>query len=1546
MGCAGSKPHHLLSSSISNHHHHHHHVNSPQKGFILFNANTIEYLKANEEEIKSKLIQRSKQKLIKSNGVGSHVSSKSLFGTTKAKHLLTNNTTTSSLPNGKATLTTTSTDEPTTTAPVAESTTTPVPAPAEAEVATETPVVENGTTVAPAVVPTQPPVTNGTLSTKANANEFKENAIENAVNYVLKYAINDFDIENFKSSNHLSMKQIRKDIMKKNHSEVTQSKQQHQQQQQQQNTTTSTTATTATATTTPAVVNTSINSSATLNTSTFNYGTLKNSESTFYKLALNTAIDEFGSFIQENFIVINEFKTKSSTSLNKQEENGQESGTTGDKQPNENVKANTDEEDALKLKEAIELARQNFYKGKMSMVCASKKGGYVVKEVKESANDLAKPELTTTSTTTEQETTTATEPTLAEDNTNEPKPVATLSDSPITPENLNKAKTVTILDPQTNQKSKVAISSKINIEDVDISATFKIIDTNQSAELTSESATAAAVPAEQPVEQTAPVADTSISELTANAEKVQKPSKKRSLLRLSKKESKSDTKAAVAAAETKAVEPEPAKVAEVEQPKPTAVFSVEQLSEMRNDFVSIVKETLESIDFYTKQVNTFNTSRVEVLVAEATKEETVVEEVKTSSEVVEEPIKQGVEEVVKQEGDQVVQEEVAKSEQQQPEVEQFKEEVKPVEEEKKEVEETVKEVVAEVPSTETVQFVFDFDKYFTLFKETIEKLTKLNEQVKTFNDVDYELLGEKSIECNLKELVEKFKVDFKSLQECQSNVKLNDEQLTEKSTQFFGFVEQVYNLVCVEFPARFFEAKVCEKPTTDSPATITNGTQKKSKSKLRSTPSWLKGKSKQQSTEKKNEEPETKPAENTTPDSLTPKSKKEKKKMEALNNGGKKSSPFKKIIDIKKEIAISILNVGEVLAKTIDYYSLSSSNTKEADLKELIKISEQQAAITKQNNGTEPIAEETAPTTSAAAASTEVAPTNESVEVTKTPPPVEATTTTTTDVELQATEVEEVVVEEKKTVEVVEVEHTTVTKVDKEPVVVSVVSSGDELHVNTEENNEAVNKEKEPTSEQQTTQQPSSSASSLSSPSLSTSSSISASAIMNAASQSTEPSQVISEVLIGTTENMASEVTSESFPVISTDRVLNGDETTTTNDMVRVNGVHDTDKKECMNKVQDNNEEHLESVEQAKHSQNEVNDGQVLRKDISFLVKEIIENQSELNREQLNLNSDDLLKSDESEKNKFSSESSSDILSSNNEESVEKRESNLEDEALIESERKATTDRFVATVIENAAQRLSQELSANSNAGDVVFRNGGSSGGSKRMSLDEELMYQLEDVDKKVKYMNETCSENEDGDDDDDDEFNRRFDDLNNEELNELDNDERLFHPRTPAKIKNDVRQQRSNELQEEIKQISSVIQDLVQTINVKQQSSSSVVNGEIVLDKYTLNDDLDSDMVKSTSSSSAASKKASNGSKRDSISSISSSSNIPRKILTKQKATEAADHLAETPKTNESFKSICSPNISDLVSNENSFNDTPKLNKSTSSKHSKKFRSKLPVKK
>lgn len=48
----------------------------------------------------------------------------------------------------------------------------------------------------------------------------------------------------------------------------------------------------------------------------------------------------------------------------------------------------SEEQDAaLKLKEALEVARQNFYKGKVSLVCLSKHGGgYVVKEMQQQSS--------------------------------------------------------------------------------------------------------------------------------------------------------------------------------------------------------------------------------------------------------------------------------------------------------------------------------------------------------------------------------------------------------------------------------------------------------------------------------------------------------------------------------------------------------------------------------------------------------------------------------------------------------------------------------------------------------------------------------------------------------------------------------------------------------------------------------------------------------------------------------------------------------------------------------------------------------------------------------------------------------------------------------------------------------------------------------------------------------------------------------------------------------------------------------------------------------
>ena len=56
----------------------------------------------------------------------------------------------------------------------------------------------------------------------------------------------------------------------------------------------------------------------------------------------------------------------------------------------------------------------------------------------------------------------------------------------------------------------------------------------------------------------------------------------------------------------------------------------------------------------------------------------------------------------------------------------------------------------------------------------------------------------------------------------------------------------------------------------------------------------------------------------------------------------------KSVINIRKEIAFSILNVGEVLASTIDYYLLDTEKGQAEELKELIKLSDQQAALQRQ----------------------------------------------------------------------------------------------------------------------------------------------------------------------------------------------------------------------------------------------------------------------------------------------------------------------------------------------------------------------------------------------------------------------------------------------------------------------------------------------------------------------------------------------------------------------------------------------------------------------
>jgi hypothetical protein len=358
MGCTGSKPHMLLSSTITSHHHHHllhhnahpHHANSPQKGFILFNEKTFEYLKENESSIKQKLVRRVEVKLAATEGKatisGSSSISKALFS--NAKRTLLPNLVAASSSNPEANLHS-SNDNKVKAAEATSTTTTP----------------NNNLTTGEAVASSS-----ASSSTGGSSLKFKDIAVDSAVDYVLKYAINDFDIDNFKSSNQLSLKQIRKDIMKKTNNRESLSK---------INAVLQNSATYAT-------LSNQLSDHATNTTTTTTTPLLMKStggDMAFYKSALHAAIDEFGSFIQENFIVINEYEKRDSIAA---------TGPKGDEAASSKKSSlksglSAEEEESLKLKEAIELARQNFYKGKMSMVCLTKAGGYVVKEIKEPTVD-------------------------------------------------------------------------------------------------------------------------------------------------------------------------------------------------------------------------------------------------------------------------------------------------------------------------------------------------------------------------------------------------------------------------------------------------------------------------------------------------------------------------------------------------------------------------------------------------------------------------------------------------------------------------------------------------------------------------------------------------------------------------------------------------------------------------------------------------------------------------------------------------------------------------------------------------------------------------------------------------------------------------------------------------------------------------------------------------------------------------------------------------------------------------------------------------------
>lgn len=216
--------------------------------------------------------------------------------------------------------------------------------------------------------------------------------------------------------------------------------------------------------------------------------------------------------------------------------------------------------------------------------------------------------------------------------------------------------------------------------------------------------------------------------------------------------------------------------------------------------------------------------------------------------------------------------------------------------------------------------------------------------------------------------------------------------------------------------------------------------------------------------------------------------------------------------------------------------------------------------------------------------------------------------------------------------------------------------------------------------------------------------------------------------------------------------------------------------------------------------------------------------------------------------------------------------------------------------------------------------------------------------------MNETCSENED--DDDEDEFNGHDDDFDGG--NDID-DERLFHPtapRRPAEIKSNVRHQNLNNvvnrrqinLHDEIKQISNVIQDLVQTINVGQPESPTAT------------------MV--TSPLSQDERKSSLNGSRKSTTSTSSIPVLRQRVLTKQKAEEVH---SENNGNHQTFKTTsASTTIESYVefasaqstldtsvtpqsppqSHQHQQPQSPLSHSGNTSSSSNKFRSKLPIKK
>ena len=1229
MGCAGSKPH--LPSLSSNH------INSPQKGFILFNAKTIEYLSANETEIKSKLIQRCEAKLIKPATISQ---SKSLLGNAKRSLLPSSQSNQQMPPNGKDTNIAAGADDSLTTSKKSNLS-----------------------------------LANSSLISTQFGNEYKpkEFAIYSAVDYVLKYAINDFDIENFKSSNHLSMKQIRKDIMKK----YTSSRQ------------------------SSSKLNSSISNNNSMNNTSTNTMTLKCQDTAFYKLALHTAIDEFGSFIQENFININEFQPIIKEKSVEAEDDVNKNGANDDNQSNT---SSLNDKEALKLKEALEVARQNFYKGKMSMVCLNKAGGYVVKEVKDQPNDTS------------------------------------------------------ILDKSPSAKNTTISQSPTKESELDQEVS-KIVSEKQQAD------------------------------------------------------------------------------------------SLAEFLRIKTDSAKYLSETIDAIVSYTTKSGIFNDI--------------------TSLEFEDEKEKSSF--------------------------------------------------IAQLQSA--------FDQCLIL-KENLEKSNHLIELLSSINEKDYGSIDEKLIDLtvNLDYVNKEFKSYLKLLDDSlrhqlnhisklgeeNSNllIKENSTKILEKNSEIIKLVNDLYSNIN-SLPKKLFMSKDLPHPIVANHSPSLSSTSPPVSPKPTQPPSITIDKASSVS-------PSVSISNELVVKQNSPPSKQHQDNEEQEKNAH--SQP----INIKKEIAYSILNIGEVLAKQIDYYSLDT-NGKDGgeELNELIKLSEKQAAYEKQKLESQQQKMSKSNSSSSTKSSTDQSSVKQEEENNQNQRKEEPAVTPAP-AEEKTTEIKESVVE-----------------------VLEVNNKDDELLDQNNKNNESIE---------------SAGDSSLSSPSLSNS----LSPMSN--SGSTSP---VNDVVDVKQEEKEKE---EAILITQDEQKMRPPPTSSTTNA-------STD---------------YEDLEKAKHQLSNHDEVSIQDDEIAYLVKEINMNMKlDTKNDKIELESNEvtnviLVENSGASSEPKSSSSSSDVLSTYN-----------------NNDKGENVHKYIENIIENASQRVNE-----SNA--VVFRNNENTNkndnnntNSNRMSLDEELLYQLEQVDKKVKYMNETCSENEEDDEDEDlDDENFDFDESNS-------NDEKLFHPtRTPAKIKSQVRQNRTVDLHEEIKQISNVIHDLVQTINVNRNanqpeveveeqqvtsdnnsedgshnSGGSLSGGEYPLTKKTASS-IPSPVIKvniSTSSTGIENSKKLNNSVKRNGSTASQGSSIPirqAKISTKQRGQtfeEDQTNNNESSINSESFKSAVNfesfVDLSNVSNKSNKKTATPdRLNKSLSTSSSsssssnssykgnntpnntpisnqttpssQKFRSKLPVKK